>query len=226
MLSYETLKSAHDRLSEMVGDIDPASPRGKTRKRLLDAAADLFVTQGYRKTGIDEIARKAGIGKGSVYLHFATKADLLVAAAAREKLRSLALAAEVYSGATPQDRLRGWVRASLLMVAASPLIARLVDGDEEFASVLADLDPAVRSEAISNRDEFLGRLLDDAVGPPALTAAERHERMVVLAAMAHLAPRVRHTDVRQDLSVERFVDVFSKIVADGLVTRHSPNGAK
>lgn len=225
-MSYKTLKSAHDRLTEMVGDIDPTTQRGKTRRRLLDAAADLFVTQGYRKTGIDEIARKAGIGKGSVYLHFATKADLLVAAAAREKLRSLALAAEVYSGATAQDRLRGWVRASLLMVAASPLIARLVDGDEEFASILADLDPAVRSEALANRDEFLGRLLDDAVGPPGLTTTERHEHMVVLEAMAHLAPRLRHKDIRQDLTVERFVDVFSKIVADGLTAGHSPNGAK
>lgn len=222
-VSYETFQSAHDRLAALVGDIDPASPRGKTRRRLIDAAAELFLAQGYRKTGIDEIAKKAGIGKGTVYLHFATKADVLVAAFAREKLQSLALASEVFTATTPRDRLRGWVRAAFLMVAASPLIARLVDGDEDFSSVLADLDPAVREQAVHDRDEFLGKLLDEAVGPPGLTPAQRHERIVLLESLARLAPRLRHPDLRQDLSVERFVDAFSRVIADGLT--HSPNGA-
>ncbi|MGW2198666.1 helix-turn-helix domain-containing protein, partial [Streptosporangium sp. NPDC001682] len=37
--------------------------------RILDAAAELLVRLGYRKVTIDDIARLAGIGKGTVYLH-------------------------------------------------------------------------------------------------------------------------------------------------------------
>lgn len=225
IVSYETFTGAHTRLTEMVGDLDPGTPRGKTRRRLLDAAADLFVAQGYRKTSIDEIARRAGIGKGTVYLHFATKIDVLVATLAREKLRSLALAADIYAAdAGPRDRLRAWVRCALLMIAASPLIARLVDGDEEMTAALSDLDPALRQASFADRDELLGGLLDAAAGPPGLTAAQRHERIVALTALTALAPRIRQPHVHQGLGVEKFVEVFAALLIDGLA--HNPNGAK
>ena len=216
-MSYETLKGAQDLLVAMVGDIDNKSPRGKTRRRLIDAAADLFVTQGYRKTSIDEIARRAGIGKGTVYLHFTTKVDLLIAAVAREKLQSIDLAADVYTvGASARDRLRAWVRAALLMVAASPLIARLVDGDEELSAALSELDPALRTQKYADRDDFLGKLLDEAAGPPGLTAEQKRERLVVLESLPRLAPRLRSPELHQGLGVERFADVLAGIIADGL----------
>ncbi|MCE3553714.1 TetR/AcrR family transcriptional regulator [Pseudonocardia sp. RS11V-5] len=47
--------------------------------RLLDAAADLLVRWGYQRVTIDEVARRAGIGKGTVYLHFRTKEALFLA---------------------------------------------------------------------------------------------------------------------------------------------------
>ena len=43
---------------------------------ILNAASGLFERYGYSKTTIDEIAAAAGIGKGSVYLHFGSKEEL------------------------------------------------------------------------------------------------------------------------------------------------------
>ncbi len=43
----------------------------------MDAAVELFIRHGYDKTTIAEIARLAGVGKGSLYLHFDNKAELL-----------------------------------------------------------------------------------------------------------------------------------------------------
>lgn len=43
------------------------------RSAILDAAAELFEQYSYRKTTVEEIAQKAGIGKGSVYLHYESK---------------------------------------------------------------------------------------------------------------------------------------------------------
>ncbi|MCX6021376.1 MAG: TetR/AcrR family transcriptional regulator [Chloroflexi bacterium] len=52
--------------------------RAERRRFVLDAARRLFVTQGYAGTTVDAIADAAGVGKGTVYLHFATKDDLLL----------------------------------------------------------------------------------------------------------------------------------------------------
>jgi AcrR family transcriptional regulator len=46
---------------------------------ILSAAQDVFADKGYYDASIDEIAARAGIAKGTVYLHFASKEDLLVA---------------------------------------------------------------------------------------------------------------------------------------------------
>lgn len=46
---------------------------------ILGVAQDVFADKGYHDASIDEIAARAGIAKGTVYLHFASKEDLLVA---------------------------------------------------------------------------------------------------------------------------------------------------
>lgn len=51
--------------------------RAETREAVLAAARALFVRQGYLRTSVDEIARKAGISKGGIYFHFPDKADIV-----------------------------------------------------------------------------------------------------------------------------------------------------
>ena len=46
------------------------------KTRLMDTAYDLYTTQGIVKTTIEDIARKAGIAKGTFYLYFKDKYDL------------------------------------------------------------------------------------------------------------------------------------------------------
>jgi AcrR family transcriptional regulator len=57
----------------------------ETRERLLDAAMELFVFQGYGNTGLAQIARKAGVLPGSLYYFFPAKQDLLLATLERRK---------------------------------------------------------------------------------------------------------------------------------------------
>lgn len=46
------------------------------RREILNAAASVFATHGYRRATIDQVAEAAGISKGAVYLSFASKDDL------------------------------------------------------------------------------------------------------------------------------------------------------
>ena len=42
-------------------------------ERILDAALELLQRWGYRKTTIEDIAKQAGVAKGTVYLHWKTR---------------------------------------------------------------------------------------------------------------------------------------------------------
>jgi AcrR family transcriptional regulator len=56
-----------------------------TRDRLIEAAMELFVFQGYDRTGLAQVARRAGANPGSLYYFFPTKEDLLAATLERRK---------------------------------------------------------------------------------------------------------------------------------------------
>jgi AcrR family transcriptional regulator len=49
----------------------------ETRQRILDAAQQLFATQGYVKTATSDIADLAGVAEGSIFYHFGSKQNLL-----------------------------------------------------------------------------------------------------------------------------------------------------
>ncbi len=62
-----------------------STPTGRPRdpavdKRALRAARDLLAERGYAAVTFDEVARRAGVGKSSLYLRWPSKADLVVAA--------------------------------------------------------------------------------------------------------------------------------------------------
>lgn len=81
--------------------------RAHTRRKILDAAAELFAKHGYENTTIAQIVEKADLAKGTFYQHFQTKVDLLVALGWRdsaERVRNLI--GEVQQGASPLDVLR------------------------------------------------------------------------------------------------------------------------
>ena len=61
--------------------------RGDRRERadrILDTARELLLSWGYRRVTIDELARRAGVGKGTVYLHWRSREEVFHAVSARE----------------------------------------------------------------------------------------------------------------------------------------------
>ena len=51
----------------------------QTKKAILEAAIELFGANGFESTSISQLAKKAGVGKGTVYSYFNTKHDILQA---------------------------------------------------------------------------------------------------------------------------------------------------
>src|SRR5262245_22564005 len=94
------------------------------REQILDAALRLWTRKGFDATTVDDLAREAGVAKGTVYLYFATKEALLAAAARRwsllPDLLSLgpSLGALPIAEAIPKLAEQLWTR----LRAAAPLI--------------------------------------------------------------------------------------------------------
>ncbi len=53
--------------------------RASVRQHILDVASELFYREGIRSIGVDTIVEKAGISKATLYRHFTTKDELVVA---------------------------------------------------------------------------------------------------------------------------------------------------
>lgn len=99
--------------------------------RILDAAGALLQRLGYRKVTIEDIARQADIGKGTVYLHWRTKEQLFQALLVRESIDLLVeLLAQLR--ADPAEALpHRFSRSSYLATMRRPLMLALTTGDVE-----------------------------------------------------------------------------------------------
>jgi AcrR family transcriptional regulator len=58
-------------------------PRGVTRERLLESATGVFAARGFENASLEAIAEGAGVTSATVYRHFASKSDLLLAVVER-----------------------------------------------------------------------------------------------------------------------------------------------
>jgi AcrR family transcriptional regulator len=98
----------------------------RTRRALLDAARALFAEKGFAATGREEIAERAGVTRGALYHHFASKTD--VAAAVVEELEGelvdLVVAA-ARQGSGVRDQLHRGCRA-YMDACADPTMARIL----------------------------------------------------------------------------------------------------
>lgn len=81
----------------------------RNQQTLLDAAASVFVTSGV-EAPVRDIAAKAGVGTGTIYRHFPTRADLIIAVY-RHQVEACAEAgpALLTTSPTPHAALEQWV---------------------------------------------------------------------------------------------------------------------
>lgn len=205
-------------LDGYIGPTDTADPKTRKRLRILEAASALFVEQGYRRTSVDQVAQRAGVAKGTVYLYFATKLELLIAAVAMEKKEYLGRLRPLFDASLPPKvRLKNWLEAALVMVREMPITSRLIAGDGELSAIQAELPPALLQQQDEIRIGFLGRLIEAASLPHRWTADELRERIQVLVGLAHFSPQLPKEAVRGDLSVERYAARLADVVVEGLV---------
>jgi AcrR family transcriptional regulator len=100
----------------------PRADGQRNRERLVEAAKAAFAEVG-PEVSLDEIARRAGVGIGTLYRHFPTR-DAIVEAVYRREVQQLADAATRLSDTlSPGEALHQWMRLFVDYIATKKLIA-------------------------------------------------------------------------------------------------------
>ena len=99
----------------------PRADAERNRERILEVARLAFTRHGAEAT-LDDIARQAGIGSGTLYRHFSTR-DLLIEAVYRSEVEKLTSAGQHFAATMPPvDALRAWMLLWIDHVADKRLI--------------------------------------------------------------------------------------------------------
>ena len=130
----------------------PGAAESPVRARILAASRQRFADFGYRRTGIAEIARDAGIAPGTVYRYFANKEKVFRAVMRHGLAQWLATARRVLTApGTAVERLARLAQASLDFSRADPLLHSVYrrDGEIIFAPLLEELHKELVRENVA-----------------------------------------------------------------------------
>jgi AcrR family transcriptional regulator len=116
--------------------VDEPSKRQERAERILDVAAELMLRWGYRKTTIDDIARQAGVAKGTIYLHYKTREALFEAVVIREGLRVVREYAQHLENDPEGATLTALMQQAITATMNSPLLSATLRRDTE---ILGDM---------------------------------------------------------------------------------------
>jgi AcrR family transcriptional regulator len=103
----------------------PRKPRidaQRNRERILEVAKEAFSRDG-ADARLDDIAKRAGVGAGTLYRHFPTR-DALIEAVYRSEVEKLVAAQQKFAAAMPpMEALRAWMLLLVDYIAAKHIIA-------------------------------------------------------------------------------------------------------
>lgn len=181
----------------------PRADAVRNRERLLGAAKVVFGTGG-PEASLEAVARRAGVGIGTLYRHFPTREALFEAVYRHEVEQLAGLAEQLKSDAAPIEALRRWLRANVAFVATKKGMAAAL-------ALAAHGSSELKAYSFERLTRAAGMLLERAVAAKEIrgdVSAEDLLRTLVGMCLMHDGPGWQ-------TSVLRMVDVF----IDGL--RHS-----
>jgi AcrR family transcriptional regulator len=205
--------------------------REDIRDLILDAVDVLLARYGYKKMTMDDLARQVGIGKGTIYLHFPGKEELIL---------------------SHVDRIAGRVAARLREIAASPehvpdrlramLLARVLirfDSVFHYSQGLSDLLSSVRTALIVRREGHFdteARIFENVIKSGVLSGSldcsdpKSAARALIQATNALLPFSLSSRELGRRVDVEAeaagIADLLLKGLANHIKNSHSSRGSK
>jgi AcrR family transcriptional regulator len=186
----------------------PRADSVRNRERVLEAAKAVF-SAGGPEASLEAVARRAGVGIGTLYRHFPTREALFEAVYRREVDQLSELAEQLKGTADPVDALRRWLKSNVQLVATKKgMIAAL--------ALVMQSSSELYAYSFDRLTRAVGTLLDRAVAAGAVRSDISAEDVLrALIGMCYM-----HDQPGWQSTVLRLLDVF----VDGL--RVQPGGKR
>ncbi len=209
----------------MADQISKTKPKWRRRAdarpdEVLDAALDLFIASGFSATRVEDIARRAGISKGAVYLYFNSKEAILTALVRRSvvPVADDAVSLSIIENSDPAGTIRLLVKTVAGRMADGRVFAipRIILAE---AGNFPDLVQMYRREVIERGLGALETLIHRGIEQGQFRPVHpRHAvRSVVGPMIAHLLLwRVFGLDEEADADMETFVESHLDVLFHGL----------
>ena len=208
-----------------------AKPRWERRKddrpqELLAAALDLFVERGFAATRLDDVAKLAGVSKGTLYLYFTSKEELFKAVVRENVLPVLSEAEDTierYDGHTAQllrDIILGWWQhiGGTKLSGITKLIMAESGNFPEVAKFYHD-------EVISRGDAIFKRTLERGIGRGEFRPIDVQHTIAVIIAPVVMLMMWKHSFGscrKEQLSPPDYLDCFIDVLLNGLQAPEKP----
>jgi len=195
--------------------------REEVTEAILDAADRLLARYGYKKMTMEDLAQEVGIGKGTIYLHFRSKEELVLSHIDRLIARlkgQLLLIARGDGG--PDERLKQMLLTRVLF---------RLDGVQHYTESLSDLLAAIRPALLVRRERHFeaeaqifaevikeGQREGTFAASASTTAAARS---LLLATNALLPYSLSPVELGKRRDVERAVSQIADLMLHGLLRR-------
>ncbi len=203
-----------------------SKPRWERRKdarpqELLAAALDLFVERGYAATRLDDVAARAGVSKGTLYLYFENKEELFKAVV-RENLVSALAEAEDYieqykdtSSALLREFILGWwERIGETKLSGITKLMMAESGN------FPDVARFYHEEVISRSHALITRMLQRGIASGEFrTINTEHANRVIVAPVVMLMMWKHSFNACQmtPISAPEYLDSFLDLITNGLL---------
>jgi AcrR family transcriptional regulator len=187
----------------------PRADAVRNRERVLEAAKAVF-SAGGPEASLEAVAKRAGVGIGTLYRHFPTREALFEAVYRREVQQLGELAEALKSEPSPVDALRRWLRSNVEFVATKK-------GMSAALALAMNSSSELTAYSFERLTKAVGALLDRAVAAGEIRSDVSPEDLLrALVGMCYL-----HDQPGWQKSVVRLLDVF----VDGLRVQGSAGGA-
>lgn len=206
----------------MAGDSKPKWRRRADARpdEVLDAALDLFIASGFSATRVEDIARRAGISKGAVYLYFDSKEAILTALVRRSivPVAEDAVSLSALEHADPEGTIRLMVKtvADRMADGRMSAIPRIILAE---AGNFPELARMYRHEVIERGFGALEALIERGIqqGQFRQVVPSHALRGIIGPLIAHLLLwRVFGFDDETDTNMETFVESHLDLLFHGL----------
>jgi AcrR family transcriptional regulator len=132
-----------------ITDRKPRADAQRNRERILEVAKQEFTRVG-ANASLEDIAKKAGVGPGTLYRHFPTREELLVAVYRSEMEKLAAAEGTLADNKSPVEALRAWLLLFVDAVETKQIIAPVLNtlvGDPKkvFETSYAQIHEALRA---------------------------------------------------------------------------------